>query len=252
MVSPTSAIFTQVFIQLQHLPGSALAQAAEQDVQMARQFFGGPTTSSAPSLALTSPSPHTELSRFPEVSARFDLNQVWARGIPQQPQPAFRDNVARVPWASELTGVHNQAIPGSSAQQPGQQISDGMYSYQMFTLVQSLRPNQQVQRPYTSLGIPYNYSMPTTMYGSSLIGPASYQSFNPALHTMSSDKGKARAQDADFDAAFAQAAASLRITDTDSSARIVELETSSTAVEPVSEDAKASAEFSELVFIFFN
>lgn len=65
---------------------------------------------------------------------------------------------------------------------------------------------------------------------------------------MSSDKGKAKAQDADFDAAFAQAAASLRITDTNSSARIVELETSSTTLEPVSEDAKASTEFSELVF----
>ena len=64
---------------------------------------------------------------------------------------------------------------------------------------------------------------------------------------MSSHKGKAKAQDADFEAAFAQAAASLRITDTNSSATIVELETSSTAVEPVSEDVKTSAEFSELV-----
>lgn len=87
------------------------------------------------------------------------------------------------------------------------------------------------------------------MHGPSLTGPTLYQSFNPTLHTMSADKGKAKAQDADFEAAFAQAVASLTITDTNSSARIVELETSSTAAEPVSEDAKASTEFSELVFI---
>ena len=66
---------------------------------------------------------------------------------------------------------------------------------------------------------------------------------------MASDKGKAKAQDADFEAAFAQAAASLRITGSNSSATIVELETSSTAVEPVSEAVKTSAEFSKLVSI---
>lgn len=122
----------------------------------------------------------------------------------------------------------------------------------MSTLLQSLKPSQQVQRPYMSLGVPFNYSMPTTAYGSNLTGPALYQSSNPTLHTISSDKGKAKAQDADagFEAAFAQAAASLRITDTNSSARIVELGTSSTAVEPVSEDVKAGTEFSELVSNF--
>ncbi|KAG8213924.1 TPR-like protein [Butyriboletus roseoflavus] len=213
--------------RLQLLPGSAPAQAAEQDVEMARQFFGGPTASSVPSLALTSPGPHTTLSRLPEVSGRFDLNQAWARGITQQQQPAFRDNAMRVPWTSELSGMHNKTIPGPSAQQPGQKISD-------------------VQRPYTSLGIPYNYPMPTTMYGSSLSGPALYQSFNPTLHTTSPDKGKAKAHDADFEAAFARAVASLGISDTNSSARIVELETSSTTVESVSGDAKASTEISEV------
>ena len=94
--------------------------------------------------------------------------------------------------------------------------------------------------------------MPAAMYGSSLSGPAMYQSFNPTPQTLSSDKGKGKAQDADFEAAFAQAAASLRISDTDlnSSARIVELETSSTAVESVPEDVKTSTEFSELVSTF--
>lgn len=117
----------QTFIQLQHLPGSAPVSAAEQDVEMARQFFGGPT--SAPSLALTPPGPHAALSRLPGVNGRFDLNQAWARGIPQQQQPAFHDNVARAQWASEFSGVLNQAVPGSSAQaqQLGQQSSDGMY-----------------------------------------------------------------------------------------------------------------------------
>ena len=128
-VSSTSAILAEAFIQLQHLPGSVPAQVAEQDAEMARQFFGGPMASSAPSLALTSPNPHAGLSRFPEVNGRLDLNQAWARGIPQQQQPAFRDNATRVPWASEFSGVLDQAIPGSSAlvRQPGQQNSDGMY-----------------------------------------------------------------------------------------------------------------------------
>ncbi|KAH0827855.1 hypothetical protein J3R83DRAFT_3481 [Lanmaoa asiatica] len=209
--------------RLQHLPGSAPAHAAEKDVEMARQFFGGPTTTTAPSLALTSLGSHAELSRFPEVNGRFDLNQAWTRGISQQQQLAFRDNATRVPWASEFSGVLNQAIPKSSPHQPGQQISEA-------------------QRPYTSLGISHNHSLPTTMYGSGLAGPGLYQSFNS---TLSSDKGKAKAQDADFEAAFAQAAASLRITDTNSSARIVELETSPTVADPVSEDVKAT-EFSEL------
>lgn len=115
--------------------------------------------------------------------------------------------------------------------------------------MQSLTSNLQVQHPYTSLGMPYNYSMPAAMYGSSLTGPAVYQSFNPTPHTMSSDKGKGKALDADFEAAFAQATASLRISDTNSSASIVELEPDSTTVEPVNEDAKT---ISELVYIFMH
>ncbi|KAF8135431.1 TPR-like protein [Boletus edulis] len=209
--------------RLQHLPGTASAQAAEKDVEMARQFFAGPMGSSAPSLALTSPRPHAELSRFPEARGRFDLNQAWTRGI--QPQPAFHDNATRIAWASEFGGVLDQAIPRSSAQQTGQQ-------------------NLDVQRPYTSLGVPYSYSMPSTMYGSNLTGPAMHQSFSPTLHSMSSDKGKAKAVDADFEAAFAQAAASLSISDTNSSTRIVELGTSSSATESAS-DVRTSTELSE-------
>lgn len=79
-----------------------------------------------PSLALTSPGPHAELSRFPEAGGRFDLNQSWARGLPQQQHPALRDNVTRAPWASEFDGVLNQTIQGSSSQQLGQQNLDGM------------------------------------------------------------------------------------------------------------------------------
>lgn len=114
------------FVQLQHLPGSAPAQAAERDVEMARQFFAGPMAPSPPSLAIASPGPRAQLSRFPEMSARFDLNQAWAGGMPQQQQPAFHDNVMQGPWTSEFSGVLNQAVLGPSVQQPGQQTSDGM------------------------------------------------------------------------------------------------------------------------------
>lgn len=87
------------------------------------------------------------------------------------------------------------------------------------------------------------------MHGSSPFGPALYQNFNSTAHTISSDKGKAKAQDADFEAAFAQAVASLRITDTNSSARIVELEVGVAAAEQVSEDVRPATEFSELVVL---
>ncbi|KAG9316610.1 TPR-like protein [Chiua virens] len=87
------------------------------------------------------------------------------------------------------------------------------------------QPGQQIldaQRPYTNLNVPYNYSMP--MYGS----------------------GQGKARDADFEAAFAQAAASLSISDVNSSARIVELESNSTVAEPASEDVKTNTDFSEV------
>lgn len=138
-VSSTSRILTETCLQLQHLPGSAPARAAQQDAEMARQFFGGPTPSSAPSLALTPPGPHAELSRLPEVSGRFNLNQAWAKGIPQLQQPVFRDTATGAPWASEFSGVLNQTIPGSSTQKPGQQNLEGMYLYLMFALVRCLR-----------------------------------------------------------------------------------------------------------------
>lgn len=84
--------------------------------------------SSTPSLAMTSPVPRSELSRLPGASKGFDPSQVWARGTSQQ-QLVSRNNVTRAPWVSEFTGTFNQAIPGSSAQQPGQQNSEGMYFY---------------------------------------------------------------------------------------------------------------------------
>ena len=93
--------------------------------------------------------------------------------------------------------------------------------------------------------MPRNFAVPTTMYGSSFAGPVMYQNLNTTLHTLSSDKGKAKAQDADFEAAFAHAVASLSVADTHSSSRIVELGTTSTTVEPVSEDAKLTTDFAE-------
>lgn len=92
---------------------------------MARQFFGGPQSSAAPSLAIPPQLHHAELARLHEMSARPDLNQAWAREMPQQ--AAFRDTVAQGSWASEFSGAQKQAVLGPSIQQPGQQMSDGEY-----------------------------------------------------------------------------------------------------------------------------
>jgi peroxin-5 len=85
-----------------------------------------------------------------------------------------------------------------------------------------------------------------SMYGSNLGTPAFYQGLGPTLHT-ASDKGKGKARDADFEAAFSQAVASLRISDTGTSARIEELEDSSVTAEQVSEEVKTNSEFTEFV-----
>ncbi|KIJ68144.1 hypothetical protein HYDPIDRAFT_165843 [Hydnomerulius pinastri MD-312] len=206
--------------RLQHLPGSAPIQAAEQDVAMARQFFGVQPSSVVPSLAVPPQVQHAELARLYEMNARPDLNQAWAREMPQQ--VAFRDNVTQGSWASEFGGAQNQLAPGH-IQHPGPQITDG-------------------QRPYTGL---HNYSMPTNMYGSSLGASPYYHGFTP-VPQIASDKGKGKARESDFEAAFAQAVASLQIDDTESSARIVELDENAATLEKVADAVKTNAEFSDV------
>ncbi|KIJ18718.1 hypothetical protein PAXINDRAFT_167276 [Paxillus involutus ATCC 200175] len=213
--------------RLQHLPGTAPAHAAQQDVVMARQFFGGQQASVMPSIVVPPPVHHAELTRLPrEMNGKPDLNQAWAIGVPQQQQPAFYNNALQGSWTSEFSDTRSQIISGPSIQQPRQQLSDG-------------------QRPYTNLNGSYNYSMPMSMYGSNLGTPAFYQGLGPTLHT-ASDKGKGKARDADFEAAFSQAVASLRISDTGTSARIEELEDSSVTAEQVSEEVKTNSEFTEV------
>jgi peroxin-5 len=91
------------------------------------------------------------------------------------------------------------------------------------------------------------------MYGSNLGAPAFYQGLNPTLCTVSDKgKGKGKARDADFEAAFSQAVASLSITDTGSSARIVELDDNLAATEQVSEEVKTNAEFPEFAHLPFS
>ncbi|KAF9227363.1 TPR-like protein [Gyrodon lividus] len=211
--------------RLQHLPGIASVQAAEQDVAMARQFFGGQQASVTPSLTVPPPVHHNELARLHDMNGRPDLNQAWGSGVPQQ--PVFRNNAVQGSWASEFSSdTRNQFVPAPAIQQPGQQISGAG------------------QRSYTNLNGSYNHSVPMNMYGSNLGTPAFYQGLGPTLYTVS-DKGKGKARDADFEAAFVQAVASLRITDTGSSARITQLDDSSVAAEQVPE-VKTNQELSEV------
>jgi peroxin-5 len=85
------------------------------------------------------------------------------------------------------------------------------------------------------------------------MGPSFFQGFNvasPSLADMSKGKGKAR--EADFEAAFAQAAASLQ-NQQQSSSSIVELDDTAAALEQAMENVKlgdpdtTNAEFKEFV-----
>lgn len=75
---------------------------------------------------------------------------------------------------------------------------------------------------------------------------AFYQGFNPALQTMP-DNGKGKAREADFETAFAQAFASLQTSETESSAKIVELDENAATLEQISDAVKTNSDFVEFV-----
>ncbi|KAH7924256.1 TPR-like protein [Leucogyrophana mollusca] len=195
--------------RLQHLPGTAPTQASERDVAMARQFFEGQQGSAGPSTAFAPHMHPAELARLQEMNARTDLSEAWSREQPHQ--AAFYDNSRQVNWAAEFGGPQQQPGAATSAQPNVQGISGA-------------------QRPsYMGSGGLYNSSMSMGMYGAGM-GPSFYQSYNGVPQTLS-DQGKGKGREADFEAAFAQVAASMHPVQAESSSRIVEIDDSVTSVD---------------------
>ncbi|KIY74324.1 TPR-like protein [Cylindrobasidium torrendii FP15055 ss-10] len=174
--------------RLNFLPSSSSAVASEKDLALARQFFEANGTN-APALraGLSAPRFH---------GAGPDINDAWV--IEQQQRMLSFEaqkshHQASSGWANEFASQPQHSSvsqPASSSSQFQQQPSMGMYS----------------QQP---------------MYGSGMgMGMNMYQSAsNGYMPAVEQDKGKGKIREADFEAAFAQAATMAE----QSSARIEEV-----------------------------
>lgn len=193
--------------RLQHLPGSAPVQAAEQDVAMARQFFEGQQRSGGPALVAPPYLHPAELARMTEMNRLPELNEAWSR---ERYQPLIQNNVTQSSWANEFSGVQQQPINGSAMQMPETQRQQFIGSHGM-------------------------YGTPMGLYGN--MGQPFFQGFNATPLSVDASKGKGKAREADYEAAFAQYAASLQ-NQSESASRIVELDDNAATLEQAMENVK--------------
>ncbi|KAJ3803231.1 hypothetical protein GGU11DRAFT_834398 [Lentinula aff. detonsa] len=159
--------------RLHQLPGTSSSIATGQDLVLARQFFeanqGGPAF--VPSV-------------IPELS-NPQLKDAWI-AEQQQHMRMFESNKSQSQWAAEFDGsVMSRQI--SLPQQPQTMHSD----------------SQQMPSYMPQVGMYGNYMTSNNLFA---MGP-SMQSYVPPITDLGKGKGKSR--EADFEAAFAQAAASL-------------------------------------------
>ncbi|OAX33288.1 TPR-like protein [Rhizopogon vinicolor AM-OR11-026] len=193
--------------RLQHLPGSAPAQAAEQDVAMARQFFEGQQRLDGPAFAAPPHFHPAELARM----GHLELNDAWTRE--RSHQPTLHNNMTQNSWATEFGGAQQQSSSGPSMQHSIAQISEGEL-----------------------IGSHGVYGSPIGSYRN--MGPSFFQGFNVAPPSVAdASKGKGKAREADFEAAFAQVAASLQ-NQQQSSSGIVELDDTTASLEQAMESVK--------------
>ncbi|KAG6903062.1 hypothetical protein C0995_006249 [Termitomyces sp. Mi166 len=163
--------------QLHQLPGTAPVVVNQQDVTLARQFFADDTQKMGPALSYMPPYA-SDLSRInnvvggPSESWAFDQHRV------------LEESQGRAAWAVEF-GTSQVPSPPSQTQHPTTILRD----YQQRT----------------------TYMNPIGSYGSSLPMAMNF-GFNmqPSLNVPDTiGKGKGKAREVDFEAAFAQVAASL-------------------------------------------
>lgn len=200
--------------RLQHLPGSAPAQAPEQDVAMARQFFEGQQRSNGPGLAAPPYLHPAELARMAEMNRLPEFNEAWTR---EQYQLPMQNNVAQGSWVNEFGGAQQHPISGSATQH---------------SIAQMQMPETQRQQFIGSHGM---YGTPMGLYGN--VGQPFFQGFNAAPLSIDASKGKGKAREADYEAAFAQYAASLQ-NQQESTSRIVELDDNTATLDQAMENIK--------------
>ncbi|KAG1731508.1 uncharacterized protein EDB91DRAFT_1058629 [Suillus paluster] len=199
--------------RLQHLPGSTPAQAAEQDVAMARQFFEGQQRPGGPALVAPPYLHSAELARIAEMNRLPEFNEAWT--MERSHQPLMQNNVTQSSWANEFGGAQQQPIGGPSMQHSIAQM-----------------PETQRQQFIGSHGM---YGSPMGLYGN--MGQSFFQGYNATPLNVDASKGKGKAREADYEAAFAQAAASLQ-NQQESSSRIVELDDTAASLEQAMENIK--------------
>ncbi|KAG2150967.1 hypothetical protein DEU56DRAFT_779407 [Suillus clintonianus] len=196
--------------RLQHLPGSAPAQAAEQDVAMARQFFEGQQRSGGPALVAPPYLHPAELARMAEMNRLPEFNEARAR-------ERYQNDLTQSSWANEFGEAQQQSISG-----PAMQHS--------VALIQM--PETQRQQFIGSHGM---YGSPMGLYGN--MGQPFFQGFNVTPLSADASKGKGKAREADYEAAFAQYAASLQ-NQQESTSRIVELDDNAATLEQAMANVK--------------
>ncbi|KAF9469877.1 hypothetical protein BDZ94DRAFT_1151032 [Collybia nuda] len=173
--------------QLHQLPGLSTSSANRHDLALARQFFESNPHAHGLSSQLL-PAHAAELRRLDGFhDNRTDLNDVW---VEQNNRAYPESSNAAGAWSAEY-GITSQ-IPS-----------------------QVLLSHTNQRAPYPT----YSSSVPMTMYG---VGPG-LNMYQGANNILGEGKGKGREREADFEAAFAQVAASLLPTQTETS-RIVEVE----------------------------
>ncbi|GLB37649.1 putative P-loop containing nucleoside triphosphate hydrolase protein [Lyophyllum shimeji] len=184
--------------RLHHLPGTAPLAASQQDVALARQFFeGGPQTQTPV------PSFHaSELARMNSMGGGVagNLNESWVLEQ-QQHMRAFEESHAQAAWAAEF----------QTSSPPPQQ---GMPT----------RPEYQQRQSYMPPMGSYGTAVPMGMYS----GFNAYPGVNSGVSFDA--KGKGKAKEVDFEAAFAQVAASLASTH-ETTSSVVEVEDGVSGIE---------------------
>ncbi|KAG1746141.1 hypothetical protein EDB19DRAFT_1631836 [Suillus lakei] len=206
----------QVCQHFQHLPGSAPAQAAEQDVAMARQFFEGQQRSGGPALVAPPYLHPAELARMAEMNRPPEFNEAWTRER-YQPQAPVQNSMTQGSWANEFGGAQQKPISGTAMQH---------------SVAQMQMPDTQRQQFIGSHGM---YGSPMGLYGN--MGQPFFQGFNATPLSADASKGKGKAREADYEAVFAQYAASLQ-NPQEPTSRIVELDDNATTLEQAMENVK--------------
>ncbi|KIP05602.1 hypothetical protein PHLGIDRAFT_108068 [Phlebiopsis gigantea 11061_1 CR5-6] len=168
--------------RLHHLPNTAGPAAADHDRALARQFFEANTSHALPNDAIAHvPPPQMHMQSLHNAPA--DLGRAWAdvqeHNAAMQPSAATQFsavsfNAAHAPaeWTAEFASSPQMHGPPSVTQQP-----------------QAFRQQSFMSPP---------------MYGSMNQGFMFPTAFNAGPALVSSDKGKGKARDIDFDAAFAE------------------------------------------------